>query len=224
MADKLMRAQVTIPMDSGVPEDSVVNTFYFDGDDFPGAGDDFYHEGVMSLLTAFYHDIDANLFARTVGSEATVRIYDMRDAMPRIPELVDTIGLEPSAGDPLPSEVALCCSFAAAMESGVPAARRRGRVYLGPINDTQVAVVGSHLRPASDLLAVVASAAGDMQNGYNTGAPADSSIRWAIYSPKTDSVASIDDAFNDVVGGWVDNEFDTQRRRGPAATSRTTFS
>jgi hypothetical protein len=40
---------------------------------------------------------------------------------------------------------------------------------------------------------------------------------WCLYSRKLDLMPEI-------VGGWVDNAWDIQRRRGYAATSRTTFS
>jgi len=48
MADKLMRAQVTIPLIGGLPEDYPTNTFYFDGDD--GLTDAQYHGAVVDLL------------------------------------------------------------------------------------------------------------------------------------------------------------------------------
>lgn len=223
MADKLMRAQVTIPLDSGVPEDSVVNTFYFDGDDFPGATDSFYHGGVMSLLTRFYNDIDQTVFPNTVGPLATVKIYDMRDATPRVPENVDTITLTPFDGPPLPSEVAICISFAANVASGELARRRRGRVFLGPIAAATPSIINSQSRVGQSVRDGLRDAMNTLKGGFNTGAPADSSIRWAIYSPTTDIVSTVDDAFNDVTHGWVDDSFDTQRRRGPKPTTRSTF-
>jgi hypothetical protein len=46
--------------------------------------------------------------------------------------------------------------------------------------------------------------------------------RLAIFSPTTlSSGGSIDDAWNDAVNVWVDDAFDTQRRRGARATTRS---
>src|SRR6476469_1332456 len=117
MADKLMRAQVAIPMDSGIPEDVVTNTFYFDSDD--GNTDASHWSSVETLLTEFYHAIDGVMFPACVASPAHVKIYDMRDALPRLPEFEFDITLTPTSADPMPQEVALVMSFQAAMVSGV---------------------------------------------------------------------------------------------------------
>jgi hypothetical protein len=45
---------------------------------------------------------------------------------------------------------------------------------------------------------------------------ASASWDWVVYSPT-------DDAYHEVANGWVDNAWDTQRRRGYKPTSRTTF-
>lgn len=224
MADKLMRAQVSIPRITGVPADAFTNTWYFDGDDYVGATDDWYHDGVMSLLTAFYQSVDQFLCGMA-GPTATVKIYDMRDAEPRVPERIDTIALTVGNGDWMPAEVAICLSFQAAAASGTNQRRRRGRIYLGPIDhDATYTQNTGDVRPTSTCRDAIAAAAGVLRDGYNTGAPADSSIRWAVYSPTTDIASSVDDAFNDVDNGWVDNAYDIQRRRGVAPSLRSLFS
>jgi hypothetical protein len=43
---------------------------------------------------------------------------------------------------------------------------------------------------------------------------ADSAVKWVVYSPKLDAFAEVDNL-------WVDNAFDTQRRRGERPTART---
>lgn len=223
MADKLMRAQVTIPLDSGVPEDVIVNTLYFDGDD--GLTDAIYHAHVMTHLTTFYQAIDGVLFGQNVASPATVKIYDMRDAEPRVPEYTDTITLSPLASGidlTLPNEVALCLSFKASVASGENAKRRRGRIYLGPVHYDAAEMVSSQARPKASVRTAVAAAAGVMADAL--GEDPGPKVSWAIYSPTTDLTSTLDDAFFDVQSGWVDNAFDTQRRRGAAATARTTFS
>lgn len=227
MPDKLMRVQVTIPLDSALPEDAVVNTLYFDGDeDLDGiATDDDYHQTAFGAVRDFYQAIDLLCLAGSVGSEATVKIYDMRDAKPRVPEFTDTFTLTPDATNPLPNEVAVCLSFAAAGGSGLNPRRRRGRIYLGPwpSSSSSTEVVSGQSRPTAAARTAIANAAASMKQ---TDLPIGigGSVRWAVYSPTTDLTSSIDDAFNDVETGWVDNAFDTQRRRGPDATARTTFS
>jgi len=221
MADKLMRAQVTIPLVGGLPIDYPTNTFYFDGDD--GLSDGQYHGGVMDLLTTFYQAIDGVIFPTEVDSPATVKIYDMRDALPRLPEFEGTIDLTPLAGSMHPSEVAICLSFKAAYVSGVPNARRRGRVFLGPVVEVASrSIVDGQSRIAQTVIDDICDAAAVMEDG--TVIAGGLAVKWAVYSPKTDETETIDDSFNDVLDGWVDNAWDTQRRRGAAATSRTTWS
>lgn len=222
MADKLMRAQVTIPRDTLVPADNVVNTLYFDGDDQGfGSTDAEYHSAVVTMLQAFYQAIDLYL-SPVIASPATIKIYDMRDAEPRVPEHTNSIALTPGGGSGMPEEVAICCSFRGAVASGVNMARRRGRIYLGPLDSGNGIITGGAYRPGSTLLNAIAAAASTMQNGLDT--VSGEHVSWAIYSPTTDLTGTLDDAFEDVVDGWVDNAYDTQRRRGPAASSRTAWS
>lgn len=221
MADKLMRAMVTIPLDSGIPEDSIVNVFHFDGDDFSNP-DAEYHEGVLDLLTAFYQAIDTVIFGQNIASPAVLKIYDLRDPTPRVPEYVDEIVLTPLASGidlTLPNEVSICASFQADAVSGQPQARRRGRVFLGPIHYAAAEMVGSQARPTAAARTAIANACDAMAAGYEL--PVTGSVKWSVYSPRTDQTSTIDDAFHDVTNGWVDNAFDTQRRRGGAPTTRT---
>jgi hypothetical protein len=104
----------------------------------------------------------------------------------------------------LPHEVALCTSFAA-NGTGAPG-RRKGRIYLGPFNNqmsgprpptaNRVAIAGATTALQSALLAL---------NG-----------NIAIWS-RADGVV------RGAARGWVDDAWDTQRRRGIVATTRTTW-
>lgn len=234
MPDKLMRAQVTIPLDSGFPQDSLVNTFYFDGDeDLDGiATDADYHNNVFASLTGFYQAFDDLVFPESVAPEATVRIYDMRDAKPRQPEFEDTFALTPALSPPMPNELAVCLSFQAVATSGALQRRRRGRVYIGPIRNhsNAVVVIDGQARPSLEIREAICNAADEMkQSDLPIGIGG--SVRWSIYSRTTDlgvgspalPGTSIDDAFHDVDNGWCDDAFDIQRRRGPDATARVVF-
>jgi hypothetical protein len=225
MADKLMRAQVVIPMDGLLPEDYVTNTWHFDADDAGITATDAEHgDAVHDLLQAFYTVAGGELFPVEVGPTATLKVYDMRDPEPRVPFWTDTISLPPGTGSMLPAEVALCMSFRASVVSGQSAARRRGRVFLGPVRTGAGAVVASQHRPTNPVLTNIATAAGVLIDGKD--AVPGVKVKWSVYSPTTAAEVgvSLDDAFNDVVAGWLDNAWDTQRRRGPEASSRVVFS
>lgn len=225
MADRLWRAQVTIPLDSLVPEDAIVNTFHFDDDDDPVAAPDDTEGWIMQLLTAFYQSFDQLLFPNTVASPAVVKMYDMAELEPRQQVGGGTIPLTPSAADPYPGEVALCLSFAAAQESGVNPARRRGRLYLGPVANDVYVVAASQARPAQTLVDLIVGAADTLQAGLEHPASPGFRLRWSVYSPTTRAGGgTVGDSFNDVLTGWVDDAWDTQRRRGPKPSQRTTFS
>lgn len=224
MADRLWRAMVSIPLDSGIPEDAIVNVWHFDDDDDPLVNEDDTGAAIKAELGTFYNSISASLFPTTIGPTATLKCYDMADPEPRVPTYTSTFGISPSGGPPMVNEVALCLSFAAAAESGVPAQRRRGRIYLGPVAQAAGVVVGSQLRPTDAVRATVAAAAAGLQNGRPHTASPTLRLRWSIFSPTTVAHGgTLGQAFNDVLSGWVDDAFDTQRRRGAAPTTRATF-
>jgi hypothetical protein len=208
-----IKAQVVLPYYSALPEDVTSNTFHFFVPTTPATSAELGE--IVNRLDAFYHGFDDRLAAvisRTNGAE--VRLYDMADPEPRQPLdppwgfLIDAA----AGGTNLPNELSLVLSFHSAFVSGVPNARRRGRVYLGPFTSTQ-SDPGSNTafsRPSATLVSAVAAAAPLLNT--QIAEPLD----WAQYSPTNDALLP-------VVGGWVDNEWDIQRRRGVTATARTTF-
>jgi hypothetical protein len=202
------RAQVTFDHDSGLPEDVTVNTFHFFSDtsaDFPN---------IVDLLTDFYTvpgapstDSVSSWFSAALAGTATIDIYDLADPEPRVPVHTDTFTFSPG-GDRLPSEVAYVISWAADPESGTIPARRRGRTFLGPLS--LEGHNGGTGRPHDAMRLSIARAGRDLI------AAADASIEWdfVVFSPTGNSHAVI-------TNGWIDNAFDTQRRRGLAPTDRT---
>lgn len=224
MADRLWRVQCSIPLDSGVPEDAIVNTWHFDDDDDPVASATDTSDWIVQQLSNFYSAIDQIVFPSTVSSPMTLKMYDMAEPEPRIPIDTAEITVTPSANPPLPNEVALCLSFAAEMESGVRPSRRRGRIFLGPVQNGAAEVVNSQLRPTFAVRDAVRNAANELQTGFEHPGSPGFRLRWSIYSPRTrETGGTVGQAFNDVLSGWVDNAFDTQRRRGPAPTTRDVF-
>lgn len=212
-----IRAVVTIPYTTGLPADVSTNVFHAFTDGLDPVGDqltlmtalrDFYilDTGVPGTSVGVYY---GNLASRTANA-CRVELFDLDDLPPRQPidELTFTLPAAGAVGQ-TPPEVALCMSFQGAPVSGVPQARQRGRVYLGPFHGNVVATTG---RPNTTLTSQVATSGGRLIGALdNAGGPI-----WAVYS-------RVDDALVQVTDGWVDDEFDTQRRRGRERTTRNPF-
>lgn len=195
---------------SGLPRDRIVNTWSFEGS--PTATDtaniddmlwDFYDTPVASTAPTSIMPTDI------VNGEVDIKIYCMDDPMPRVPRATYEHTFTGSTGNPLPAEVALCLSYHAAPVAGVPQARRRGRVYLGPFT----AAESTDGRPGTALTNMLLAQAAQLL----AAAQASVTWQWIVWSRTLDSGAP-------VTGGWIDDAWDTQRRRGPDSTTRTLFS
>jgi hypothetical protein len=142
---------------------------------------------------------------------SNIKFYDLSDPKPRAPfyDANFTIGGTPQSSH-LPRELAICLSFQGARVSGSAQARRRGRVYLGPLgltsNDSTTG------RPLAAAISSIQGAAGTLRSASGSGV-----WTWIVVS----EVAGLNDVI--VTNGWVDNAFDIQRRRGVTPTSRSTF-
>lgn len=200
------RHMVTLPYADGLPENVAVNVFHTISDDDTEAA------AFADLLVTFYQAIDNNLLSNQLSAAASacsIKTYNLSDPEPRSPTDTQLFTLTPGTGA-LPPEVALCMSFQGIRISGQPQARRRGRVFIGPL--TGIMNPTSDGRPDPAKIAILVSAA----DALLTSALA-AGIAWAVYSP-TDAQAV------PVQNGWVDNEFDVIRERGRRATTRSTFS
>lgn len=212
-----IRALVQIPRDTTLPEDVVTNTLYFDSDS--GNADDVAPE-VHAELTAFYQALDGLFAADLLQNTATVDYYDLSEPEPRVPVYTNTIALTMGVSTALPPELSVCLSFHGATGSGVNMRRRRGRIYLPPMSTGSMTSSGGRVQVTTATITTITGAATNLLNQTTTFG-----TKWAVFSPTTFAdTASLDQAFEDVVGGWVDNEFDIQRRRGTVAQTRTTWS
>jgi hypothetical protein len=199
---------VTFQHPDGNPENVWVNTWHFshigppsDFDNVRDMLEDFYTEvptGTTLSIESFFPD---SMFSPT----ASVTAYNLADPEPRVPVYTSTFAVGPSSADSLPTEVSLCLSLHAEFVSGSPNARRRNRKYLGPF------VIGSNSdgRPGNDLVECVLMSARDLLAASEASASWD----WVTWSPTASQE-------HEVVGGWVDNAWDTQRRRGLDPTLR----
>ena len=210
---------------SGLAKDAVVNTWHFDS---AAPVTQVQGEALAAIVIDFYTTLPAGsdqgvkdyLAATSLGSpKHTAKVYNMADLQPRVPiATVTDIGVSGAAAGPLPAEVAVCLSFRGSITSGAVAARRRGRIYIGPLNSNSGVAVAGFLRPTNalmsamlmqaDALAIAAEAAGHT---------------WSVYSPTT-AATLIEDGgdfpLTQIVSISVDNAFDTMRSRGPAPTTK----
>ena len=214
----LIRAQVILPYFTGLPEDVATNTLYFatgGGVVGPPASGPEQTEIVLRLQAA-YNEV-ATYIAPIVSRPLTrIKLYDMADTPPRQP-LTGEFDLNLTAGGgtaSLPLEVAAVLSFHTTFLSGVPNARRRGRIYVGPL--TPLVIGPGTATQFPTFLAAFITAMQDFATALATPVNPLEVVAWHQYSPTTGD-SSI------VIGGWVDNEADTQRRRQARATIRNTF-
>lgn len=201
------RAQVILHTTDNIPENFVTNSFAFSSSDiFPDIA------AIVNAFRTFYQGIGAaNLSVALAQNGHEVKFYDLPGPVPNYPISEQTWNMTAApSGSALPAEVALCLSFQGARTPGFPQARRRGRVYIGPL----ALVTNTAGRPTAAFITAMTAAATTFKATI-TALPSDT--QWAVWS-------GVDVAAVPVANGWVDNAFDTQRRRGVIPTTKTTFS
>lgn len=204
----LYRCQTTIRSADNVAANYATNTTYWISADTSQLDD------VTLAIRDAYRAFSAELSTLAAYQFHVCKFYDMEDPEPRAPVYEATWDFTSApTGSPLPPEVSLCVSFQGDKMSGQPQARRRGRNYLPFI---EAASCGADGRPDSACI-TAAVAWGNTLLTYSAtpGAPV-----WAVNSTYGEPL----EFSTEITNGWVDNEFDTQRRRGRVATARTTFS
>lgn len=208
--------QVAIPMDTAVGADVVTNTWHMGDDGLVGPSIETKIGNWHTALATFYSSI-ASIFAPAIDhSSVRMKTFDLDQPEPRQP-LVDQIKpiSPPGAGAPLPHELAVVLSFHSAFTSGIAPARRRGRVYLGPLLVADIDTTAADPRVTSAVRSTITGAASVLM--LRTGHATEGWF-WRTRSsfPASNSVPQ-------VVAGYVDNALDVQRRRGTVSTGRTTF-
>ena len=198
--------QVTMEHDSALPEDRSVNVW---SADISAVNEATGLAAWHTALETFYASIDS-LLSSSFSGLMTIKSYRRSDAQPRVPILTTPPTLVPGAGQ-LPSEVAFVVSFQGVRIAGGNQARRRGRIYLGPLTSTAADTATG--RPAAATISTVATAADVLV----TSSKAAADWEWSVWSTVNLDGTNVDN-------GWVDNAWDTQRRRGISPTARTLFS
>lgn len=226
---------VTLPYDTGRPEDIVTNTFTFFTDGAFTAADTME---LMDQVEKFYttiaignavKDYMSGLLNNTAGA-CTMKAFDITghlDGSPVGSPLNTKLWTLPSqvsgTATPLPTEVALAMTLEATGRSGQavsvpggepgpvgdvhPKARFTGRVFLGPFN-TLANVSGS---PPAAMIADINARASSLKADALVQAPA---WKWGVWSRKDAVVREVDFVS-------IDNAFDTIRSRGLRAGTRT---
>lgn len=222
MANYQVRA--VIPLRSGLPQDVSVNTWSIVGPDTEGGRD-----AIMTALNRFYTETGDTPTTAAVGtylgpqvrrspglSRFEMYVVDLASGETGSPIRIDNwvVPVGPLSADLcLPNEVAVCTSFASGAPAGVNAARRKGRVYIGPLTKTVVTNDPITFQPRlTD--AFVASLVNSTERLHEELIAAGAQL--CVWS-------RADAAMYPVVRGWVDLEFDTQRRRGEVATARVNW-
>lgn len=212
---------------SGLDKDHVTNTFHFvTADAAPDAG-----EGaeILDQLARFWTVATPSgsalypFLSRELSGVYQVKMYDLGQPEPRAPFYTAEDNVGAFSGTPdLPGEVAAVLTYHGAPKSGVPFRRRRGRIFIGPLDGTAMTTAANTPpRVSSSFIQTVNEAAERLAEETEEL----DVVGWVVHSQyATAGDAGLGDGNSAVVGGWVDNAFDTVRSRGVQATAKTLWS
>jgi hypothetical protein len=197
------KVMITIPMTSGLPEDAAVNTWHCDALSLPGGYEDFVDE-----LEVLYREIGDLWSTKVDDTKVRATVYRMADPTPRAPVFTRLLTGLTKGSAALPPEIAITCSFQGERTSGESQARRRGRVFLGPLSTVWTSTTDPTVAAAN--LTKISNAF----NAFVGASDISATFDWCVYSPSDASLVPVNN-------GWVDNAFDVQRRRGTDPTTRS---
>lgn len=201
-----IRGQVILKTVDAFPANYATNSWAFEVSAIPGQTSD-----ITTILKAFYDTLRPYMSGRTAQNGHEIKWTALPGSPPNYPFATTTFNLTTApAGGNMPQEVAMALSFQGARFAGLPQNRRRGRVFLGPLDSS---VCGTDDRPVSAFLTTMTGAATTLKAACQALSPA---VNWSVWSQTDADVVNITD-------GWMDNAFDTVRRRGIEVTSRTLF-
>jgi hypothetical protein len=176
-----------------LPKDTVVNVLHFQAS--TGANTAALNELAGEVATAFHSKPQWS----TRGVH--VKMYDLGQTKPRQivgESIIAPTGIQANMGN---GDVALCLSFYA----GRNLPRQRGRIYTGPFEPNDA----GNYKPTTALMNNVLGLAGAF------AAAGEDAFHWCVYSPTNAEAYAVTNAY-------VDDEWDTQRRRGHKPDLRVT--
>jgi hypothetical protein len=183
--------QVILQDASNLPEDQYVNVLHFE----VNAPDTVL--GVAEAVRNLYAEFNAN-FSSFIATVA-VKAYEVGVG----PPVATTTAIPFAGGGEVAGEVAICLSYYAD-DTANTNKRRRGRIYLGPLSEA------NGRRPTDPGKIDFALDFGERLAQVGTAG----NTTWKMYS-------KLDNAYRKIERIACDNAWDTQRRRGAAATFRT---
>jgi hypothetical protein len=240
--------RIAMPYRTAQSKDVAINNFVFGGIDGSGLQTDY--QTIVSNVVQLYTTTPSVATTRALGSTlsqvidhsagaCSAKVYalpaDLSGATPMgSPIYVSTFTMPAAMYQAVPEEVAVCCTFEAAgrasqqveradgIDPGTavdrPRQRYTGRIYWGPLGWpstaqdqiwTQDATNGScKLHP--DLIRDLTDGLKQLGDSANL-IPG---VFWGVWSRSDRAIREIDNIA-------VDNAFDTQRRRGISATTKT---
>lgn len=130
--------------------------------------------------------------------QTTIKIYDLEGSVPVLPMATVERRTGTTIASQCPREVSVCLSFA----GGEFQPRQRGRIY-PPATITDA----NGVRPSSGARATILALG---QQLHDVGG---ANVDWIVWSRVNQSATAVTKC-------WVDDEWDTQRRRGLRSTTR----
>lgn len=245
----VIRAQVVFNPQGGLIEDRVVNTFHFTG---PADPDGALLNTIAEKVRDFYvtpapavpYPLSSLLGAQIADAGHEVRIYTLdqvtgdrlsyNEAPPEHVEAFSFVGDARGDTPGIPAEVAAVLTLRNNTVVGVPVARRRGRIYFGPLGDGTITGTsgGADATLAPSLRALIA-AGNKLKADIEVAGQA-----WVIYSRPfggrgAEEKRRADGTFLPALPArpgtvypveqvTLDNAVDIQRRRGRKATTKWT--
>lgn len=217
--DRVVQAQVSIPYFTNIPGDVITNTTHWIYQQVAAPTATEFGQ-LANLLDTFHTQVQTAAWAPPNHlniAGATVTMYDLQQPTPRVPVYTQAIPLTPvnaAAATSVPCEVAVVLSLTADPVPGIPVARQRGRLYVGGVGALSAGSTSSFPNIGATARGVLAQACEDLlvnAQGFDW--------QWVIYSPTQNAILG-QETF-DITHGFINNEPDTQRRRGIEATART---
>jgi hypothetical protein len=208
MTDVILQVRFDTP--SGV----MVNTFNFHATSYLTYA--LHAADCIDEVKKFYEDDGGSgtssigaAMANYVARGYTLRAYNRADPTPRVPLLAFSAlhaTVSPTTLQHIPMDVAMCLSYHAAPPV---TRRRRGRIYLGGVMDDWLIEGGPGTPPRFNTTAATVAT----RVVTAATALAAHEVGWSIWSEAAGGASKI-------VGGFIDTEPDTQRRRGVTTPSK----
>lgn len=200
-----MRSEVTHRASDDIPADYCTNTVYHEvASGIVWGGPDFQNHAneVRDCFSGVA--VENPTFGVYSDRYIEVRCYDMADAKPRPIKATSNYvpGTPADAADFGPSQVALVLAFYA--DRNIKS--HRGHIYIGPWRASQTSLYAPSSSDMAELLSL----------GHSLFDVGGENVKHVVWSTKLQTSMTLQHY-------WVDNRWDTQRRRLPKASSRVTL-